>query len=154
MFGWENALGSLAAALRARGVSTVQSDPSEQATRSSQVAAKAQAKAKGHAKAQAKALPHAPVQSASSIVDKLSFCNGVAEVKALLREANKNVTKSSYWAQKARRKHHWSNAQLYQQTRGLEKSTRGRKRDRNGGSEGWVGTREVLAQMLKDMRVV
>ena len=37
---------------------------------SAKVAAKAQAKAKAHAKAQAKALPHAPVQSASSIVDK------------------------------------------------------------------------------------
>ena len=42
-----------------------------------QVAAKAQSKA-----------PHAPVQSASSIVDKLSFANGVAKVKALPQEAN------------------------------------------------------------------
>ena len=151
MFGWENALGSLAAALRARGVSTVHSGPSEQATGSSQVAAKA--KAKAHAKAKAKALPHASVQSASSIVDKLIFKNGVAEVKALLSLAKKNQTKSSYWSKAAKKKHHWSNAQLYQRTWDLETSTRKRKRDRKGGSEGWVGTRQVLVQMLKDMRV-
>ena len=46
-----------------------------------------------YAKAQAKALPHAPVQSASSVVDRLSFVNGIAEVKVLLREASENVTK-------------------------------------------------------------
>jgi hypothetical protein len=149
LFGWDNALGSLAAALRARGVATVHSGPCAQTRRSLQ----APTKPKAHGKARAKSLPQAPAPSASSLVDQLSFVNGVAEVKALLQAANKNVTKSGYWAQKAKSKHHWTNAQLYQQMRGLDTSTRGRKRDRGGGSQCWVGTRKVLVQMLKDMRV-
>ena len=74
-------------------------------------------------------------------------------MKAFLQEANRNVTKSEYWAQKAKSKHHWTNAQLYQPKRGLETSTRTRKRDRSGGSECWVGTRKVLVQMLNEMRL-
>jgi len=61
----------------------------------------------------------------------------------LLRKCRKN----GYWAQKAKSKHHWTNAQLYQQMRGLDISTRGRKRDRSAVSRirltvyGWTSLR-------------
>ena len=135
-------------------VSALQSHTTEQAKGAPQSAATAKTHAKAHVKAQAKAQTRAPVQSASSIVDKLAFTNGVAEVKALLREAGKNVTKSSYWSEEAKEKYRWGSEQPFQKTRALEASTGGRKRQRCVGSEGGFGTRGVLLQMLKDMRVV
>lgn len=112
--------------------------------------ATAKARAPSKAKAEARATAAAP---ASSVVDKLAFKDGVAEVGALLEALHKNATKSSYWAQKAKARHLWKNEQLYQRGRTLDTSLRGKKRKRQGGSEGYVAKREVLEQMVKDMQL-
>jgi hypothetical protein len=147
LFGWDDAVGGLTAALR---------PPSVQASGRgcAQASSQAEPKAKAKAQAKAQARPQANDQqlSARALVDKLSFRNGVAEVKALLREAKKNPSKSSYWSKQARLKHHWNEQELYQNPRDLDMSNRGQKRKRSGGSEGWVATKRVLVQMAKDMK--
>jgi hypothetical protein len=146
VFGWDDAVGSLSAALMP--------PPPPLARGQAKAKAKAQPKAQGKAEARAKAVAQ-PLRTASRFVDRLRFDkDGYAEVKSLLQVVpTANDTKSSYWSTKIKGRHCYNDDQIFQRQRTLQGSRPGQKRKREGGSEGWVATREVLEQICIDMRV-
>ena len=106
-------------------------------------------------KAQAKAKPKAKARQqrpgfTSAVVDDLRFDDeGWAELKPLLKKIKKGEGQSSYYANQARQRHHWSQEELVNKPRG-QTSSSGVKRKKVGGSPGWVAKRHVLVQMCVD----
>ena len=90
--------------------------------------------------------------STTAVLDSL-FPSGqsVATDKSLLVKLKKNAAHSNYWASQAKKKHGWSERQLFQRSRGNLTSA-GKKSMKSGaGKPEWRSTKDVLRQMVKDM---
>ena len=114
-----------------------------------QAKAKAAAAAVAKAKAKAKAVAKARAESGEALLRKLTFRQGVTELKELLTVANKGATNAAYWAQRARQAG-FSRLEVYQQEQRHHTSSRGRKRQKLGGTGPWVLTAAACKYLLKE----
>jgi hypothetical protein len=110
------------------------------------------AKAAPKAIATPKVIPKAKARqggvSAQSILAKLVFRDGFAELKALLQATGKGEQNVWYWANKAQ-SDGWTSTDLYQkEQRDYQSSRRGVKRKKLGGSGPWFASRTLCLHLL------
>ena len=110
--------------------------------------AKAAPKAIATPKVIAKAKARQGGVSAQSILAKLVFRDGYAELKALLQATGKGEQNVWYWANKTR-SDGWTRIDLYQkEQRDYQSSRRGAKRKKLGGSGPWFASRTLCLHLL------
>ena len=110
--------------------------------------AKAAPKAIATPKVIAKAKARQGGVSAQSILAKLVFRDGFAELKALLQATGKGEQNVWYWANKTR-SDGWTRIDLYQkEQRDYQSSRRGAKRKKLGGSGPWFASRTLCLHLL------
>jgi hypothetical protein len=110
------------------------------------------AKAAPKAIATPKVIPKAKARQggvyAQSILAKLVFRDGFAELKALLQATGKGEQNVWYWANKAQ-SDGWTSTDLYQkEQRDYQSSRRGVKRKKLGGSGPWFASRTLCLHLL------
>ena len=75
----------------------------------------------------------------------------VAPIKSLLFKLKKNEAHAAYWSKKAIDEHGWSDRQLFKKRRGTWTSKCKKSKKQSSGSPEWVGTKEVIEKMLRDI---
>ena len=63
----------------------------------------------------------------------------------------KNEAHAAYWSKKAIDEHGWSDRQLFKKRRGTWTSKCKKSKKQSSGSPEWVGTKEVIEKMLRDI---